>query len=192
MTIRPRLLSLFGLMVVAGQVAAVTGSRFVHRPFADSSTESQSLKQARPGGPSSISSGPLAPSSARWSSRAYRPRHSPLDTSGFGALPYVMRSWSPTASLEEISQTWQRAGFKGVAVVDQRLSGADRAMGAQVADTFLKAALLNYEGEVEQSYKLLRDLRSIVEGDDQLAQDSLGTVIYFQGRGRLCALAKTT
>ena len=66
-------------------------------------------------------------------------------------------------------------------VVDQRLAVADRAKGALVADMILKAALLNYEGEVEQSYKLLQHLRSIVEADDRLAQGSLGSVIYFQG-----------
>ena len=181
MTLRSRPLSLFGLVVAGGLVAVVAGSRFAHRPFAGFSTDSRSSKPARSGVSSRASGGPTAPSSARWSSRAYRPRHVPLDTSGFGALPYVMRPWGPAASLEEISQTWQRAGFKGVAVVDQRLGAADRAKGAQVADMILKAALLNYEGEVEQSYTLLRDLRSIVEGDDRLAQDSLGSVIYFQG-----------
>ena len=45
----------------------------------------------------------------------------------------------------------------------------------------MKAGLLNYEGEVEKSYKLLQELRSIVEGDAPSAQASLATVIYFQG-----------
>ena len=181
MTIRSRLLGRLALVVAAGLVAVVAGFLFMERPLALFSTESWSSIPARPRGSSPAFSGPTAPSFARRSSRAYVPRYEPLDTSGFGALPYVMRPWKPAASLEEISQTWQRAGFKGVEVVDQRLNAADQAKGAKVADMILKAALLNYEGEVEQSYKLLQDLRTIVEGDDRLAQGSLGSVIYFQG-----------
>jgi hypothetical protein len=181
MNIRSRLLALFGLVVAGGLVAVVAGSRFSHRPFAGFSTESRSSIQARPGGSSPTSSGPTTPPSAWRSSLFYVPRHAPLDTSGFGAVPYAMRPWKPDASLEEISQTWQRAGFKGVEVVDQRLKLVDQAKGAKVADMILKAALLNYEGEVAQSYKLVQDLRSFVEGDQRLAQGSLGSVIYFQG-----------
>ena len=92
-----------------------------------------------------------------------------------------MKPWQPNASLEEIKTTWQRAGFKGVEVVDRRLAVADQAKGSQIADMIMKAALLNYDNQVEQSYALLQQLRSIVEGDDQSAQASLASVIYFQG-----------
>ncbi len=125
--------------------------------------------------------GASVPPVAGRSSLAYTPRYSPLDTSGFGALPYVMHRWKPDASLEELSTTWQRAGFKGVEVVDQRLAVADRPKGEIIADMIMKAALLNYEGEVEKSYKLLQELRSIVEGDIPSKQASLASVIYFQG-----------
>ncbi len=66
-------------------------------------------------------------------------------------------------------------------VVDRRLAVANQAKGAQIADMIMKAALLNYDDQVEQSYALLQQLRSIVEGDDQSAQASLASVIYFQG-----------
>ena len=47
------------------------------------------------------------------------------------------------------------------------LPSLDRPKGDEIADMIMKAALLNYEGEVEKSYNLLQELRSIVEGDDR-------------------------
>ncbi len=181
MTARSKLLTLFGIVVAVSLVVAVAGSRALHRPSTGFRADSRISSPARTEGSSRSLGGHSPRLPGGQLSRVFLPRHTPLDTSGFGALPYVMPPWKPDASLEEICQTWQRAGFKGVHVVDQRLAAADRAKGAIVADMILKAALLNYEGETEQSYKLLQHLRSIVEADDQLARGSLGSVIYFQG-----------
>ena len=181
MTTRSRHLVLCGVMVAAGVAAAVAGSRALHRPLAGFSPGARTLTTARPEGPSRSASAPSGFAPARRSPLAFIPRHTPLDTSGFGALPYVMRPWKPDASLEQLSQTWQRAGFKGVEIVDQRLAARGRPKDALIADMFLKAALLNYEGEVEQSYTLLEHLKAIVESDDRLARGSLASVIYFQG-----------
>ncbi len=110
-----------------------------------------------------------------------RPRYAPIDTSGFAALPFVMAPWKTDASLDEISHVWARAGFKGVEIVDQRLADPKQPDGKRISDMILKAALLNYEGETEQSYKLLCELRTLVEREPLSAQASLASVLYFQG-----------
>ena len=102
----------------------------------------------------------------------YRPMQEILDTSGFGAVIVGIPHWEPDASLQEISRIWHRAGFKAVDIVDGRLTDPKRPPGAEVPLLFLKVALLNYEGEVERSYKVLENLRSIVERDDRLEQSA--------------------
>src|SRR5205823_3326894 len=45
----------------------------------------------------------------------------------------------------------------------------------------LKAMLFNSEGEPGRAYETLEEARSLVEKEDLLAREWLGTIIYFQG-----------
>ena len=125
-----RAISFFGVgaFLAAGVVAAVAGLWSSRRDVTRSSTDARTPESAR--------AGAIAPGT-----RTYRPRHSPLDASGFGALPFVMKGWKPDASLEEISNVWQCAGYKGVEIVDRRLADVNQPKGNRIADMILKAAL---------------------------------------------------
>ncbi len=103
MTIRSRALSLFAVMVAVTAGAAALSSRSWHPGFGafllDRGISRTGLGEAKSGS----TTGSSAPSTYGRSLLIYRPRHTPLDTSGFGALPFVMKPWKPNASLEEIN-----------------------------------------------------------------------------------------
>ncbi len=111
----------------------------------------------------------------------YRPHALPLDPSGFRAVLFAVEPWKPDAPLREIASRWEHAGFRGVKIVDRQLADPSLGRNGRFSALFLKANLLSYEGEAEAAYKILCELRELVEGDPALAQSALGTVIYLQG-----------
>jgi hypothetical protein len=111
----------------------------------------------------------------------YRPHALPIDQSGFNAALFAVEPWKPDASLEEIARHWGRPGYRGVEMVDRQLADPQLTRNNRFSLLYLKATLLGYEGEAERAYRVLGELRSLVEGDDELAQSALGTVIYLQG-----------
>jgi hypothetical protein len=116
---------------------------------------------------------------------AYRPAQVQLDTSGFNAVSFVLQPWKPDASLEEIRERWHRLGYRGIEVVDRQLSDPKLTRDAEFSLRYLKAALLNCEGEPEAAYNVLEQMRSIVAGDDRLSQSAMGTLVYQQGLAAL-------
>ena len=70
--------------------------------------------------------------------------------------------------MEEISNSGARVGYRGVETVDRRLAAADGTPAAAIPLLFLKAALLNYEGETGQSSQVLEQLRSIIESKNRV------------------------
>ena len=113
--------------------------------------------------------------------RSSSPRHIMVDTSGFATFNSLLPAWKPSASLEEISKIWSGLAYREIAEIDRRLAGADMDEQARVLMLFMKASLLNSEGEAAKSYDVLEQLRSIVEGDPKSARRTLASVIYFQG-----------
>ncbi len=111
----------------------------------------------------------------------YDPRLSIIDTSGFLIISSLLPAWKPEATLEEISDIWRGAGYRAIADIDKRLAEPAHKDQDRVADLLLKAALFNYEGEPEKSYRVLEDLRSFIGRDQRLAGPMLASVIYCQG-----------
>jgi prepilin-type N-terminal cleavage/methylation domain-containing protein len=113
--------------------------------------------------------------------RGYAPRYPSLDSSGFGVITTSLARWKPEASLEEISTIWRNAGYRGVERIERQLAGGDVSDHGQVSLMFVRALMLNSEGEAEKSYQVLGQLRSFVERKETLAMPSLATLIYAQG-----------
>ncbi len=111
----------------------------------------------------------------------YRPFQEEVDSSGYSSIRFIIKPWKPDASLEEIRERWQGAAQRSIEVVDRQLADPKRTRDAEIALRYLKAALMNCDGQPAGAYKVLEQLRSIVEGDDKLAQTAMGTVIYQQG-----------
>jgi hypothetical protein len=63
-----------------------------------------------------------ARSSAVSATKTLDPRLPNLDTSGFGAVLDQMNAWGADASLKEVAQVWDRAGYRGAEMLDARLT----------------------------------------------------------------------
>lgn len=124
-----------------------------------------------------------ARSAAGRRSLAYQPRKNNIDTSG---LSVVMAGFGPrlpqaTASLQEISTAWRRAGYRNIELIDRKLAAENRDAAAVLPDLLDKAMLLNYEGEPAKAYAVLDEMRSQVQDHKSLARDWLFTIVYLQG-----------
>lgn len=124
---------------------------------------------------SSASSGPFAPGVR------YRPHALPVDPSGFRAVLFAVEPWKPDATLQEIARHWGRAGYRGLEMVERQLANPTTTRNSRFSALFLKATLLNFEGEADKAYHVLEELRELVLADPLLAQSALGTTIYLQG-----------
>jgi ASPIC and UnbV/FG-GAP-like repeat len=111
----------------------------------------------------------------------YEKRMRVVDSSGLGVLIPMLPKWKPEASLKEISDIWTGAGFRAIEQIEERLADQTLSVEDRVTSIFMKAALLNFEGEPEKSYAELEQLRSFVEQDERLAKPALASVIYYQG-----------
>jgi hypothetical protein len=163
-------LSVLGLLVLGGW--RFFGNR--PGPSADNRptrSASQAGGLSRPGGRAT----PFSPGVD------YRPFQVKLDSSGYSTINFLIKPWKPDASLEEIRERWESAGHSGIEVVDRQLADPKRTKEGEISLLYLKAAIWNCQGKPEEAYRVLEQVRSIVEGDDQLARSAMGTVIYQQG-----------
>ncbi len=111
----------------------------------------------------------------------YERRMPIADSSGIGVLIPTLPRWKPEARLEEIRDIWNGAGYQAIEQIEAKLADDRLPVEARIMNMFMKAALLNYEGEPERSYEELEQLRSFVEQDERLAKKVLGSVIFGQG-----------
>jgi len=111
---------------------------------------------------------------------AYRPREN-LDTSGFTMMSALVTPWRPDASLAEIGESFKRIGYRTIERIDQQLGEAGRSQQQRVSALLMKAIFLNLEGEPQKAYEVLAQLRSMANRNTALAQQTLYTIIYFQG-----------
>jgi prepilin-type N-terminal cleavage/methylation domain-containing protein len=111
----------------------------------------------------------------------YDRRRRMMDSSGLGVLTTMLPRWKPDASLQEISEIWNGAGYRAIEQVDLRLAGDALPEGERIKNMLIKSELLNYEGQPEKSYEVLEQLRSFLEQDERYAKIALASVIYYQG-----------
>ncbi len=111
----------------------------------------------------------------------YQARPAGIDTSGYGTAVTSLLPWYPTASLADISHSWQRVGYRCIEQIDTALTSPMASGLARLQLLLQKAALCNYEGEPAQAYQILGQLRTEVQHDDDAAQGTLYGIIFFQG-----------
>ncbi len=105
----------------------------------------------------------------------------PLDAGGFTAVVPALEPWPPSASLEEISHSFQRAGYRLIDRLDQKVDQEKPPDPQKVMPLLMKAALFNYEGEPRRAAELLDQTRSWIEDQYALDQQWRYSIIYFQG-----------
>jgi hypothetical protein len=110
----------------------------------------------------------------------FQPRKA-FDTSGFFLVAGNIDPWPATASLAEIGRIWGRPGRRSVEMIDQMLSQPGMSRSDRARVWLSKVMCLNYEGEAEQAYAVLSEIRSKITQDQTLTQQLLYGVIYFQG-----------
>ena len=123
--------------------------------------------------------------------RGFVPRRE-VDSSGFSAVIASLPLWTLNSSLKDIATIFDRPGFKAISRLDSSIEAAERARDAQsvVIMTGMKATLLHSEGEPIRAYEVLKNLRSQIEPNDQLARESLTPSSTSRGSPR-CAAART-
>ncbi len=104
-----------------------------------------------------------------------------FDTSGFTLVAKSIQKWSPQISLNELSQIWDRPAVPAANVMAEVLKRRNLPLEDRIQAGFSRVMYLNFEGETEEAYRQLTELRKLIESDDQLAKRWLYTLIYNQG-----------
>jgi hypothetical protein len=104
-----------------------------------------------------------------------------VDTSGFSQVVKNLKRWPDSATLEEVRNCWEKAGYQGIALMDRQLANSFVEDDGIVRCLLAKAAFFCYEGQSVQAYRTLEQARSLAESKDGLAETWLYTIIYFQG-----------
>jgi prepilin-type N-terminal cleavage/methylation domain-containing protein len=177
MNIRRRGLTLLELLVVIAIVAVALVLVLGAWRFLQPSLNPLSASRFHPAARTTIPSKGLG--------HGYSPLQPGIDTSGLFVVTAIVPRWKPDASLQEISDLWRGIGYRAIEQIDQRLADPTRPERERPLNILLKTSAFNYEGHPEKSYELLKELRSMVEQDEQMAKAVLASVIYYQG---VCAM----
>lgn len=110
----------------------------------------------------------------------YQPRKQ-VDTAGYHYVLANQTPWKPDASLQQIADAWRQPGYRILEGLDRYRADNQLPPELDVHPLITKAGLLNYEGEPEKAYEVLKTIRSLVDSTDALATEWLYTVVYFQG-----------
>ena len=116
----------------------------------------------------------------------YQPRR-PIKTSGLLSTGSILKPWAPAASLEEIGQAYERLGFRLLDSLDQQMRTTTQTPADATATLCLKAEAFCYEGRPRQAYQMLSEARALAQTENELAEQLLYTIIYFQGVAALRA-----
>jgi len=105
------------------------------------------------------------------------------DSSGFQMIVASLKPWDAGASLENLAEFVEAAGFKAISQLDTVLGAARNAGDLQSCRPWeiMKAHLFNSEGQPNGATKSLQEARSLLARDPDLERDSLYTIIYLQG-----------
>ncbi|OWK37771.1 CRTAC1 family protein [Fimbriiglobus ruber] len=112
------------------------------------------------------------------------PQHEPrksFDTSGFLTVADKLKPWPPTASLEEVADSYRKAGYRLLGVLDQEMAKPSLSSRQRTQGRLVRAVLLNYEGEPAKAYQALSEARAEIEADAGGAREWLFTFIFYQG-----------
>jgi FG-GAP-like repeat/ASPIC and UnbV len=121
------------------------------------------------------------PASADGKTHRFMPRLRMVDVTGFGGVTGTLAPWGPDATLAEISRLARGAGQRAIEASDRSLADPNISEESRITVMITKVVQLNSEGDAEQGYKVLEELRSIVDADQKLGPLMIGTVIYLQG-----------
>ncbi len=110
----------------------------------------------------------------------YKPR-TIKDTSGYVAITSVVEPWAPGATLEEIARSWRGVGYRNVEGVEKALAAETALTYDRIKFLLLKAMFCNYEGDTDQAYRVLEEMRTALRDSDVLAEEWLYTAIYYEG-----------
>jgi hypothetical protein len=104
-----------------------------------------------------------------------------MDDSGLTrSLNYVYVLKDPK-SLENIRDSFQGAGYRGIQIVERRLGSAILPPEQQFEALFLLTQLHLCEGQTKQAYEALARARAIAEEDRSRYSQQLATIIFLQG-----------
>ncbi len=110
----------------------------------------------------------------------FRPRM-PVGTNGLLEILSRITPWEPSATLEEIAAVWKDAAPRAIEEIDRVLPSIAEGDPQRLQLSFDKIAILNSEGKTDRAYETLRQMRAWLEGQGELAEASLYTVIFEQG-----------
>jgi hypothetical protein len=108
-------------------------------------------------------------------------RRVPVDANSFSLIIDHLSRWAPDASLEEISEIWQRLGHGDIEELDRYLGDPRLPNLQKVPFLMAKAMLLNIIGDPNRAYEVSKRARSLAEESNNTSQEYLYTIIYFQG-----------
>jgi hypothetical protein len=157
------------LVVVAVLAIAVTCFLWISKPGRDRSRETAAPRERPVTAPSLAA--PKGEYSERWQ----------IDVSGFGAITSLVPQWRPDVSLQELSNIWRGVAIREIEKMDRELAQRDRDTNSGIKLSLQKALMLNSEGRAEESYKLLEEVRSVIESEPELALAAKASVTYLQG-----------
>jgi hypothetical protein len=82
---------------------------------------------------------------------------------------------------EQISNQSSRAGYRVIEQIDERLAAAGMDDERRTPLLVARASMLNLEGESENAYQILEQVRTRIVRDERRAAPGLASVIYLQG-----------
>ncbi len=104
-----------------------------------------------------------------------------VDTGGFATIVGRLRRWNADATLEEIAESWRAETPRNLEKVNRDLENPKKADLEKLQLGFLKATLLNYDGDPKRCYDVLEQTRGWLEKTESPAEIGLYTLIFFQG-----------
>jgi hypothetical protein len=114
----------------------------------------------------------------------YKPRIL-FDGSGYSLVASKLKPWSPTASLDQIAESYRKIGSNLLGALDRYLANPSLSSQLRLDARMAQASLLNYEGQPARAYERISEARMEVEANAELAERSLYTIIFFQGLAAL-------
>jgi hypothetical protein len=112
----------------------------------------------------------------------FRPREM-IDASGFWLVMSNLDPWTPTATLENVRDSFRNTAIRLRAWCDDQVAAARQAHDPRaVCDALVnKALFLNSEGDADAAYRALEEARATTLEDDTLATEKMTTLFYLQG-----------
>ncbi len=109
----------------------------------------------------------------------FLPRHE-VEGGGFASMRDHVR-WNADASLTDVRDAWRAGRAKDLEELDRDLAKPGLSEFGKLRLSLSKATWLNYEGDSNRAYEVLRQTRTSLEKTEAPAKIGLYTVIFAQG-----------